>query len=221
MAIATCISLTMRAQFSQAHLGVTFPGGDFGDVAATGFNLGYKYYKPLSTENLSLVFGVDLNYNGTNSDVSDFAKEELDELIELGLIESYEASFSQFVNIPVTVGINYLYPVNESVKAYGEFAVGVNYSVMTSEEATVKSGNFSSKEEMSFDPSLGFGFGLEAGAFINDKFSIGLRYNLLGSHKYDYKETSIDEQGNKTEDKGSIREALSLNNLSIVVGIKF
>jgi opacity protein-like surface antigen len=213
-------TVAVSAQSSQAHLGVTFPGGDFGDAAGTGFNVGYKYYKPLSVQNLSLVFGLDFNYNGVNSDIKDRMTKEMDEDKEAGFIDDYELTFSKYINIPLTVGVNYTYPVNETLHAYGEFALGLNASIMTADETTRKRGSSSSKSEESFSSSFGVGFGLEAGVLVKERYNIGLRYNQLGSHKYKYEHTSIAYDGTKYTSDGKT-DSFSLNNVSIVFGIRF
>jgi opacity protein-like surface antigen len=214
----------MNAQFSQVHVGLALPQGDFGEyntksssnnpqgVAGTGFNIGYKYYNPLSTPNLSFVFGIDVFYNGLNSDYKDDVTEGYDEYVEAGYIEDYEYTFPAYINIPVTVGANYTYPINEKIKIYGELGLGANYSKVTSEKSSYTDSNGDEEEdEYKLDAAIGFTYGLEAGLFINNKFTIGLRYNNLGS--YNYK----DEDGDKVYGKKS----LTISNLSLSVGYLF
>ena len=76
-----------RSGFSQVHVGLALPIGKFAEgksknfedyeyaadfipkgngFATMGFNVGYKYFNPLSVENLSLVLGVEAYYNGLN-----------------------------------------------------------------------------------------------------------------------------------------------------------
>jgi hypothetical protein len=215
-----CVSV-INAQFSQFHVGLALPQGDFGDgnvkkhapfgdgvgYAATGFNIGYKYYNPLSAKNLSLVFGLDVFYNGLNSDAKD---EFFDD-------DDVDYSLPVYLNIPVTVGLNYTHPLNDAIGLYGEFALGANFSKIT---------NYAEEEddeEMSyaFDPAFTFCYGLEAGVFINKKFSIGLRYSQLGSNKFKYKWEYSDGQGNDDDDDEKFDKTLSISNLSLSVGILF
>ncbi|MCL2860782.1 MAG: hypothetical protein FWF46_09675 [Oscillospiraceae bacterium] len=76
-----------RQSFSQFHVGLAFPLGNFAGgnassdgflsagkgFAAMGFTAGYKYYSPLPAENLSWVLGIEAFYNGINSDAKDEA----------------------------------------------------------------------------------------------------------------------------------------------------
>ncbi|MDR1436700.1 MAG: outer membrane beta-barrel protein, partial [Candidatus Symbiothrix sp.] len=158
---------------------------------------------PLSAEKLSLVFGLDVFYNGLNSDLKDeWADDDED------------VSWPVYLNIPVTLGLNYAHPVNEAISLYGEFALGVNFSKITNyhEEWTDYDGE-EYEATLKFDPAFKFCYGLEAGVFINKKYSIGLRYNQLGSHKFEYK--------NEDKKKDKFDKALSISNLSLSVGILF
>lgn len=198
---------TMNAQFSQLHIAGVFPTGDFGDDnskkeiyqgvghAATGLNIGYKYYNPLSVENLSFVFGIDLFYNPLQGDY----KDDYEDVAE-------DITFPVYLNVPATVGLNYAYPVAEKVKIYGEVGLGCNYSQGTNFKYEYRGYDY----ELKFDPSFKFAYGIEGGIFVNEKFSIGLRYNNLGSHKYKYKINS---------EKTKFDKALSISNLSLALGL--
>jgi len=59
---------------------------------------------------------------------------------------------------------------------------------------------------------------LEGGFFINDKYSIGLRYNNMGSYKYKY-EVKAESQGYTDIEKGKLDTALSITNISLCLGI--
>ncbi|MDR2086964.1 MAG: hypothetical protein LBP72_07280, partial [Dysgonamonadaceae bacterium] len=137
--LVSCVSV-MNAQFSQFHVGVALPQGDFGDgdvdddepfgdgvgFAATGFNVGYKYYNPLSAKNLSLVFALDVFYNGLNSDVKDDFEDAED-----AADGDFEYSLPAYLNIPVTLGLNYAHPLSSTIDLYGEVALGFNFSKIT------------------------------------------------------------------------------------------
>jgi hypothetical protein len=116
------------------------------------------------------------------------------------------------LNFPVTVGLNYAGSVQQNLKIYAESAVGANYSMMTRLFAESSWG----EEEIKFTPAVGFAFALEAGLFINERFSVGLRYNNLGSYKYKFKEDS-----NGDRENGRFKRALPIANISLVAGILF
>ena len=215
-----------KTTFSQIHVGGAFPvskfsDGDFNELmnifelkgfAKTGFNVGYKLYSPLDMENLSLVFGIDAFYNGVNSDLEDFFDENTDSSVDI--------TTPKYLNFPVTVGLNCAFPIQETIKFYGEAAVGGNYSMRTKLSISgAYEGEYES-EEIEYTPMFGFAFAFEGGLFIKDKFSIGVRYNHLGSYKFKYKGVYNSEGGTET-DKGTFKKTLPITNISVCLGILF
>jgi hypothetical protein len=208
----------VRAQFSQFHGGIGFPSDRFADgdyfsdvlaqgrgMAALGFTAGFKLYNPLSVENLTWVFGIEAFYNGLNQDAKDGLEEKGFD----------DVTFPVYFNFPVTFGLNYAIPLQENVKLYGEAAVGGNFSMPTKLDFA-DSGNY---QEMTykFTPIFGFAYGLEGGLFLNGKYSIGLRYNNLGSYKYKYE---IDYEV-KSTDKEKFGKALPITVVSLCLGLLF
>jgi hypothetical protein len=207
-----------QAQFSQFHFGLGFPSGKFSDgdglsdilnrgegMAAMGFTAGYKHYSPLAAENLSWVFGLDVFYNGLNTDAKDYIEDMgFDDVV-----------FPVYLNIPATIGLNYAIPLQEGIKLYGEAAVGANYSIPTKLDLSDRSGYQDMTYE--FTPAFGLTYGLEGGLFINDKYTVGLRYNKLGSYKFKYE---IDYEENDTL-KEKFGKALPITNISLSVGVLF
>jgi hypothetical protein len=212
------LAMMAQAQFSQFHVGFAFPQGKFADgdvagdilsrgkgLAGTGFTAGYKHYSPLSTENLSWVFGIEAFYNGLNSD----GKDALDDR------DFEDVTYPMYFNFPVTFGLNYAIPLQETIKLYGEVAIGGNLSLPTN-LAYSTSTNY---QDMSyhFTPLFGFTYGLEGGLFIKNKYSIGLRYNNLGSYKFKYE---VDFETDSTK-KDKFGKALSIVNISLCAGVLF
>jgi hypothetical protein len=218
--VLVSLAITAQAQFSQFHAGLVFPSGKFGDgnektenigdgkgFAATGFTIGYKHYSPLSAENLSWVFGIEAFYNALNSDYKDYYEDH----------SGYkDITFPIYLNFPVTFGLNYSIPLNgESLKIYGEVALGANYSMLTNYINEDRPEYYD--REFIFTPAFGLAYGLEGGLFINNKYSIGLKYNNLGSYKYKYKI----EYSDGTDKKDKYNKALPITSLSLSLGILF
>ncbi len=211
------ITVMAQAQFNQFHVGGVFPTGKFGDgnekkedlsdgkgFAATGFTIGYKRYNSLNVENLTWVIGIEAFYNGLNGDYKDDAEDYWDDI-----------TFPVYLNFPATVGLNYAIPLAETVKIYGEGAIGANFSLPTKYSL----GDQDGYQDMEYDitPAFGFAYAIEGGVFINKKYSIGLRYNNLGSYKYKYE---IDYETSDTK-KGKYDKALPITNISLCVGLLF
>jgi hypothetical protein len=218
ISILMSVTVCVQAQFSQFHAGLVFPSGKFGDgnektedfndgkgFAAMGFTIGYKRYNPLSTQNLFWVFGIEAFYNGINSDYKDAVEDN----------GWQDVVYPVYLNFPITLGLNYAIPLQETVKIYGEVALGGNFSVPTKFSLENKSGY--QDMEIKTNAAFGLAYGLEGGLFINNKYSIGLRYNNLGPYKYKYE---IDYEESPTT-KEKYRKALPITNLSLCLGILF
>jgi opacity protein-like surface antigen len=192
----------------QVHAGVALPVGSFASDretktpidghghAATGLNLGLKLYAPLSAMGgLSIALGLDGFYNGLQPDFLEDYVEEVEE-------NDGEVTLPRYINVPLTVGLNYAYALNDNFHLYAEFGVGVNFSKMTNFESiketemtTVKSTYYSYQYPVtihdysvteSYKAAFGFTYGLEVGMLLNKRVSIGLRYSNLGAYKYKY-----------------------------------
>ena len=231
--ILICFVSITQAQFSQFHVGLGIPTGKFADgdetkdnpldggkgFAAKGFTVGYKLYFPLNIENFSGVFGIEALYNGLNSDMKEFIEED-----------ATDVTFMKYLNFPATIGINYSFLIKDNVKMYGEAAIGANYSMLTKLSAEFEWNDYqygvTEGVTYTFTPILGFTYALEGGFFINNKISIGLRYNNLGSYKFKYKEKTTeysdynDRRYSDTE-SGRFKKALPITTLSLCVGVLF
>ena len=125
--------------------------------------------------------------------------------------------------------MNYVIPLKENIKLYGEAAIGGNFSMVTKMGGYLNETNYGGSKDYddktTYTPALGFAFGLECGVFINEKFSIGLRYSNLGSYKYKYKHNreEIYQNGESipSSDEGKYSKALSITNISICLGLLF
>ena len=209
-----------NAQYFQLHGGMVYPTGDFADndeendkagYAAPGFNVGIKSYIPLSTSNFSLVFGFDFFYNGLQSKYKD-------EMEELFPDDNY--SPSAYLNMPITVGLNYSYPLYKQLKIYGEAGLGLNYSMMTSDVIKFEEGYTTYKDAINYDNSFGFCYNLEGG-FLIKWFKLGLKYNYLGNYSYKTKWSLTDEYGDEIDSEKWDNTKRAISNWQFVIGFVF
>lgn len=128
-------------------------------------------YTPLNVENMHWVFAIQAFYNGLNSDYKDETEDYWKDI-----------TFPVYLNFPATIGLNYAIPLGETVKLYGEGAVGANFSMPTKYSLADRSGY--QDMDIKITPAFGFTYALEGGLFLNQKYSVGLRYNHLGSINY-------------------------------------
>jgi hypothetical protein len=221
--------LAVNAQSSaegfQLHAGLVFPTGKFASDtkskspdlghghAATGINIGGKYYSPLaSVDKLSLVFGLDLFYNALQSDYTD-------DILEAAEDYDAEVTLPKYLNLSPTVGLNYQHPLTESFSLYGEVFLGLNYSKITNQTTTVDNDDYSAESTTSFKPLFGVAYGLEAGILVNN-VSVSLRYNVLGSYKYKG-EIEVDVDGDTDSEDIKFIKALPIEAVSLAVGLRF
>ena len=192
---------------------VEIPELGFGN-AALGFNLGFKVYKPISSvQNLSWFLGADVFYNGHKSDYKDY-------LVEIAEDADWDYRLPFYLNAPITAGINYAYPINNTYSIYGELAAGVNISKYVGISYKGEPERYNAPYKDKWDIGIGFTYGLEAGVLINNKYTIGLKYMNLGAYKY--KGETVSEFDEKTEkEKNSFLKELPISGISITAGILF
>ena len=207
------------------HVGASFPMGDFADdktdnsgSAGTGLNVGIKYFYPVSTcKGLSLTAGIDLFDNGLNQDATDNFKKQIN-ANNLGISDLSISSFD-YVNIPVLVGFNYNYPVDKTLSLFGDAALGINYSKITDLSILFKYQGTQVKSTETFTPKTNLAFQFGGGLLIQNTYSIGLHYNMLGSYAFKTKTTN-ETSGQSQTSNGSDAD-VKISTLTLEVGIRF
>lgn len=212
--IALAVMLIMGSQaMAQTRgamfLGASFPVKDFGDFdgfnefaltttdaddddagAGIGFNLGLKWYFNVGVKGLGVMLSADGFYNGPNAELKSAYREA--ESSFNGNI--YNSSFSynskpQYFNVPVMLGLNYIYHVNPNFGIYAEAGVGGNMRFVTEME-TIGISKFSvlgiegqTKTTTTQKYDMGFGFAYQAGIGIEvaKNLVIGCSFYDLGS----------------------------------------
>ena len=206
-----------NAQNFQLHGGIVYPTGDFANYdtndragnATTGFNFGIKSYLPLSNSNLLLSFGFDFFYNGPQSKYK-----EIFDLLD------YDYSPSVYLNMPLTVGLNYSYSLYKKFKIYGEAGLGLNYSMMTSDAIRFWVSPHYYYSKSVYDNSFGFCYNLEGG-FLLKWFRLGLKYNYLGKYNYKTNWLLTDNYGEEIDSEKLDDTKRIITNLQLVIGFVF
>lgn len=208
-------TIATAQQSFQAHFGIALPTGRFassaGDFvegsgnAATGITAGLKAILPLRQEGLSFTAGIDFFYNGWNADY----KASVDD--NFFSAESY----SKYINIPITAGIEYNSPLSNELALFGTFGLGANILKITSLSAYDKFED--ATYVVKFSPSIKMAYRLGGGVVLKDKYILGLQYYGLGSHKVKYGD-GYDEVDKFTE---NFERPLAVGALTLTFGIKF
>jgi|GEM_PF-772083 len=180
------------------HLGGAFPVGNFGDDswednafgAGPGFDFGLKSKIPLPVNGLGFTISGDFIFNGLKGqwkDAEDRYKEEVEE-------DGGSYTRSRYINVPIFVGLNYKYSINQNIGFFGEFGLGPNLRTQTTEKE--KYSDY--WEKTKYPIKMSFGFQAGAGIIINDLFSVGLHYYALGAAKVKMKYESSEDNNSDT-----------------------
>jgi opacity protein-like surface antigen len=168
---------------SPAGLYLIDVAGDEGE-ASVGFNIGAKYLYEFKLEGLGAFVNMDYNQNGMKKDFKDDVEEYYEDE------DNPEFKFPKYLNIPILVGAQYTYKINEIVGVYGNLGLGVDILKMT--KLTMESTDVEINWE--FDTPAAFAYRLGFGTVLKDKFIIDLNFNFLGNHDTQLKYISDDEE---------------------------
>ena len=202
---------TKKVEYS-IHLGASTPLGSFGQAPSPGFPVEFFHTKLSWSDDIT--YG-DADFVGANIGVK--AKYNISGLKGLGIIatadvlfntaadfdikEVYEGRnilseylYSTYINIPVMVGANYNYAINDKVSIWGEAAVGANLRIITSDIFDDKRSygmDIIDYTEINYDNCFTLGFQAGLGVMLKNKYSIGLHYYNLGNKAVTEKYTEI------------------------------
>ncbi len=190
------------------HLGMLFPQGDFAESrmdngqvawgdktnrggAGLGFDAGMKFrFNIPSVKGLGIIASADFFLNMPNDDVKDWKEDLISELEkeEYYFVDEFSIAMPHYINVPIMVGLNYEYGINDNIKIWGEGALGLNIGTLTSFKQSFIGTDWydvdvekTMKYSYNINTSLAFQFG--AGFMFNDKYSLGVHYYSLGSQK--------------------------------------
>jgi len=168
------------------HFGPSFPVYDFASDdfdddaaggAATGINVGLQYVYPLSKNGLGIFGGIDFNFNGLNEDV----KDDMEEYIESTGTYNANIKYYNYINVPLTAGLNYSYIADDNIGVFANAGLALNFLKITNME--IEANDEIVSQEMELANSIGYKIG--GGIMINKKTYISIDYLALGKHDLD------------------------------------
>ena len=205
-----------KADFS-LHFGGAVPLGDFGDSrirggklfvawatgesdkggAGFGVNAGVKLKFDIpSVKGLSIIATADLFWNGANADLKDWREDLIEETLDNEEeIYELEIRMPNYLNIPIMVGLNYEYNLNNEISVWGEGALGLNIAKITNYKFYAEGSDYyyngsseidyyyEERGTTQYDIQTSMAFQVGIGVKFADKFSIGLHYYALGKIK--------------------------------------
>lgn len=166
----------------QMNASITRPAGqsllgksNIGKSASLGLGMGYRacYHFDIGFGEVSPFFNADLQWNRLTNDLRD-------EYITNG------ASIPNYFNIPLMIGVNYRYALTDIIKVFGEFAVGDDFFMITSEGWSEN--NIEGRYKYNVKSAMAWQIG--AGSYFGSHVSVGLHYYGLGNHAITYNDKS-------------------------------
>ena len=192
------------------HLGTSIPISDFGSdnlgdegigAAAVGLNVGFQYRYPLSETGLSILGGIDFNYNGLQKNIKDG--------------DSDDIKYFKYINVPITAGLNYTFQVYDKMAVFTNAKLALNFLKITNFEVKYAGDELISK----FDLANNFGLKIGGGLLINQKISVSIDYLRLGA--YDINVTTTYKHPNPDLNNESDRFKVKVDMLTLTLGFRF
>ena len=213
--IALVVMLFMGGQAmaqtrSAIFLGASFPVknyavfNDFNDFALTstdtddagagiGANVGFKWYFNVGVKGLGIMLSADGLYNGPNANLKTAYREKETNYDGQFIDGSFKYNTKpQYINVPIMLGLNYIYHVNSSFGIYAEAGLGGNMRFITKMESVNKGSLLGVETKVTSTQcyDMGFGFAWQAGIGIEAG-----RNFMIGCSFYDLGKTQIKGEG--------------------------
>ena len=193
--------------------------GDPKGFAGTGIGIGIEYLHPIKDKGIHLFLGLDAYRNGMRSIIKRSFNAQLG--------EKETIRFSNYYNIPITLGLHYEKSVTENLALYGQLGVLYDFLKITRLEHSHESGVVLKTTDQRYELSQAFGFAFEAGMVFNQKYSVSIGYKKLGSHiinntrdqKYYYEGEIQEENSFHGFYTGNDQKNIMILNLSL--GVRF
>lgn len=156
-----------------------------GSCAGFGFGLGYRitYRFDVGFGEISPYIHADANLNWVKSDIRDDF-----------MTKANDGTAPKYINIPIFVGVNYRYQLDEIFTPFAEFGLGPDFFFITKEKGTVNTpinqldgttetiGDFNLK----YQSSSKFAFQLGLGCYFGEHVSVSFHYSGYGKRAIKY-----------------------------------
>ena len=204
IAILGVNSVNAQIDFS-IHLGMLLPQGDYalsnmnkGKVvwmsetsragAGLGFDAGVKIrYGIPFVKGLGVFATADFFLNTPNKDVKNWKYDYIESYNNSNTISKIEISSFNYMNIPIMIGANYEYEIDDNVKIWGEGALGINIGIFPTRKIThfLYTGMWDTEMSVHTNRNpASFAFQFGAGVMFKDRYSLGVHYYSLGTQEY-------------------------------------
>ena len=150
--------------------------------ADIGGGIGFDVTLPIA-KGVGVFASADMFYNTNKKDLKDFYEENSQDMVG-PVVNKFTYSLSNFINVPLFIGVSYILNYENNFTLYAEAATGPNFRLVTDykDEITYAGGD-TEKLTIDYDVATTFGFKFGAGVLMWNRMSIVLDYYSLGSAK--------------------------------------
>ncbi len=174
--------------------------------ATLGWNIGLQYSYRFVNKNFGVFGGIDYIHNGVSKEFKETV-EYWDSLRESLFYDTIgQPTFPTYTNIPLTIGTNYTYELNDNVKLSCDIGLSINFLIISD----IKSYHFDIKTDLAH----GFGGCLGINMILQDRYSFNVNYKGLGKHTVD----AYDMSGVEVEE---FSQDISIHLLTLTLGLTF
>lgn len=150
--------------------------------ADIGGGIGFDVTLPIA-KGIGVFAGADMFYNSNKSDLKDYFEENSKDMVG-PFVNKFDYSLSNFINIPLYIGVSYILNYENNFTLYAEAATGPNFRVITDykDEITYANGD-TEKLTLDYNTATTFGFKVGAGVLMWNRMTVVIDYYSLGSAK--------------------------------------
>ena len=201
-------------------LGASFPMSDFAEFdgfnefalmhadeedagAGIGFNVGFKWYFNVGVKGLGVMLSADGLYNGPSTALKD-AYRESENHYDGTLVDGsfkYNAT-PKHINVPIMLGLNYIYHINPNFGIYVEAGLGGDMHFLTQMESVAQGKLLGVENKITTTQKydMGFSFAYQAGLGfeVAKNLVIGCSFYDLGKAQVKGDETVVTKLAGST-----------------------
>ena len=153
--------------------------------AGVGFNAGLKWYFNVGVKGLGVMLSVDGFYNGPNSELKTAYREQETNYDGQFIDGSFKYNATpKHINVPIMLGLNYIYHVNPNFGIYAEAGVGGDMRFITKMESVNQGSLLGAQNKVTttqtYDMGFGFAYQVGAGFEVAKNLVIGCSFYDLG-----------------------------------------
>ena len=224
-------------------LGASFPMGDFAKFdgfddfalvshdeveggAGIGFNAGFKWYFNVGVKGLGVMLSVDGLYNGPCADLKTYYRNMETNVGDPLLSGSFKyTSTPKYINVPLMLGLNYIYHFNPNFGLYVEAGAGGNLRLITEMSTLAKQEVLLVEKKTAitnhYDAAFSFAWQAGIGFEVAKNLVIGCSFYDLGKATVNMTETKKVVNGESSTETTDYKELGTVHPIMVLGRIGF